>query len=371
MHLILLEWLLVCLTIAYGHLQINADSQDRSSTVRIDFGSCVVPGFEQPLWKDIVSRNPELFIFTGDATYLDIENFNEFFTHPFGLWTETTMNPILHFFNLSRRSKITDASKYAQTWHLTYANEPYLDQLISNNYTQIIGIYDDHDYGYDNGDGFNPHKQLTRKLFIDFLVNLAKQNYDSKKYTTSFLDLQLPNEGLYYHYPLKINLKDDNFNLSKIKVIDIIVLDIHYFYRLEKEDDLLGSKQWQWLETLMNIEDYINDRSILKGDLILIVSGEQVLPFHKKIYLENIWSTRKYSFQRLLKNIIMPWQTNAQTKNKILFTSGDVHYGEINEVFCYNAAQEQHFAMQEITSSSMTAPFGSSNQHLWVLKWFF
>lgn len=35
--------------------------------------------------------------------------------------------------------------------------------------TQIIGVWDDHDYGIDNGDKTNPNKNLTRELFLDFI----------------------------------------------------------------------------------------------------------------------------------------------------------------------------------------------------------
>lgn len=35
--------------------------------------------------------------------------------------------------------------------------------------TQIIGIWDDHDYGINNGDMTYYNKNLTRRLFLDFI----------------------------------------------------------------------------------------------------------------------------------------------------------------------------------------------------------
>ena len=35
--------------------------------------------------------------------------------------------------------------------------------------TQIIGIWDDHDYGINNGDKTYYNKKLTRELFLDFV----------------------------------------------------------------------------------------------------------------------------------------------------------------------------------------------------------
>ena len=88
---------------------------------------------------------------------------------------------------------------------------------------------------------------------------------------------------------------------QSIKIIDIILLDIHYFNGLEKEDDNLGSKQWKWLEQIMDINKYLNGTSELKGDFILIVSGEQILPIYKSFYHQNIWSQRHIRCRDYLK----------------------------------------------------------------------
>ena len=348
-----------CKTIANEQVEIQS-TNSHCCQITINFGSCVVPEYDQPLWNDIVTRDPDLFIFTGDATYLDYQNADTFFNDTFGMWKFTILYPFSKYLNISNifginigpnNPKIPDPSTYADTWSKTYANIPYFDKLVSESNTQIIGIYDDHDFGYDDADGFNPHKQLTRQLFIDFF-NLTEKIAN------------IPKQGLYYHYPLEIELKwNDNDNdkdssFIKNKIIDIIVLDIHYFSGLEREDDLLGSEQWKWFENIMNVDNYITTHksimkdnhnnsknknkqnsniSPLKGDYVIIVSGEQLLPYHKKFYLSNIWSTRKYSFQRLWKNIIIPWKTHSETKDKLVFITGDVHYGEINDVFCVNS----------------------------------
>ena len=34
---------------------------------------------------------------------------------------------------------------------------------------EVVGIWDDHDFGIDNGDMNFPHKNLTRELWLDFI----------------------------------------------------------------------------------------------------------------------------------------------------------------------------------------------------------
>ena len=89
------------------------------------------------------------------------------FDDPIALWKWTSLAPFYQWFG-EPTQRITDPSKYRSTWKKTYKNQPYFDKLINNKHTEIIGVYDDHDYGYNDAIGDNPYKQQTRQLYIDF-----------------------------------------------------------------------------------------------------------------------------------------------------------------------------------------------------------
>ena len=65
---------------------------------------------------------------------------------------------------------------------------------------------------------------------------------------------------------------------------------------------------------------------------------------------------------------------NQNTKHKLLFITGDIHYGELNRIRCINNNDQNYdyFDVEEITSSSMNAPFASQKgDTALLLKWFF
>ena len=54
----------------YVFLAIISDAASPKPT-RIAFGSCIFPSLDKSILSDISDRNPDLFILSGDATYLD------------------------------------------------------------------------------------------------------------------------------------------------------------------------------------------------------------------------------------------------------------------------------------------------------------
>src|SRR5690349_9301980 len=97
----------------------------------------------------------------------------------------------------------------------------------------IIGVWDDHDYGINDGDGYFKDKLFTREILLDFLD--VKENSPRRK-----------REGLYSSYTFG---KDD-------KTVTILLLDVRYF---RNESDILGPEQWKWLEEqLKNTKSRIN-----------------------------------------------------------------------------------------------------------------
>jgi alkaline phosphatase D len=83
---------------------------------RIAFGSCNNEQDHQPLWRDIIEHNPDLWIWGGDNIYAD--------------WG---------------KSLIIELAYKKQNANLDYK--------AFKSRTPIIGTWDDHDYAYNNAGG--------------------------------------------------------------------------------------------------------------------------------------------------------------------------------------------------------------------------
>lgn len=155
---------------------------------RIAFGSCNDQNDPQPLWKDLATTKPDLFIWGGDAIYADWES------------SYNLKSSYLKQFNHKEYKKFRST-------------------------TPIIGTWDDHDYAFDNANGTLQTKDISKKHFLDFL----EEPEDS---------LRRIQQGVYTSYEF----------LSNQKKIKIILLDNRYFKGLDPEAPLLGKTQWRWLE---------------------------------------------------------------------------------------------------------------------------
>lgn len=175
---------------------------DRSQDLQvITFGSCNKVDKPQTMWLDIAANNPNLWIWLGDIIYADTTNMRALANH-------------------YKRLKVTPGYK----------------QLRKN--TQIIGVYDDHDYGANDAGKGLPNKKGSQQCLLDFL-------------DVPYREPVRRQEGAYQSYL---------FGKGEHQ-IKIIVMDTRYFrdtlipdpdpnhrYIPNMEGDILGEAQWQWLE---------------------------------------------------------------------------------------------------------------------------
>lgn len=102
---------------------------------------------------------------------------------------------------------------------------PYYQQLQESG-TRILGIWDDHDYGINDGDKHFPLKNHTRRIFLDFIA----EPQDSVRRTDSFSpihqDYIIDHRGFQTH----ILLIDNRFEFDS------------------QTKDRLGDQQWSWLD---------------------------------------------------------------------------------------------------------------------------
>ncbi|UJP65097.1 alkaline phosphatase D family protein [Mongoliitalea daihaiensis] len=249
---------------------------------KIAFGSCNKHDLPQPLWKPITQDNPEVFMWLGDIIYGD--------THDMALLKQKYMaqNAIPAYQTLKEKS-------------------------------QIIGVWDDHDYGINDGGKFYSKKEESLQLLLDFLDE--KANSPRRK-----------QQGAYASYEygigaqkVKVILLDARFNRDTLYTEDKV-------YQPNLTGSILGEEQWAWLEQeLRNSTAQVN----------LIASGIQYIPTeHPYEKWSNFPNERKKLFDLIAK---------SNVKNPILI-SGDRHIAEISKW------QDENFpnGIYEVTSSGLT-----------------
>ena len=92
----------------------------------------------------------------------------------------------------------------------------------------IVGTWDDHDFGENDGDKTYEHRRESQALFLDFF-NVPKHDERRRR------------EGVYSFYDLK-----SNSGKTRIRVI---LLDNRYHkdpYQKAVDGDMLGEVQWRF-----------------------------------------------------------------------------------------------------------------------------
>ncbi len=251
---------------------------------RIAFGSCNNQDKEQPLWPSIVGSEPDLWVWLGDNIYMDTED------------------PELM------------KKKYAKQ----IANPGY-QRLLKT--CPVIGTWDDHDFGVNDGTKEFPAKELSKEHILDFLC-IPDSDPVRKR------------EGIYQSHTFG----------EGDKKVKIILLDARTFrdpvekssdkksYIPNKEADILGEAQWTWFEN--ELKD--NDAAIT-----IIANGTQIL---SKLHPYEKWANFPTARKRLFKTI------GTYCPKGAIMLSGDRHHGEICKV---KIPKIKHY-LYEITSSGLT-----------------
>lgn len=259
----------------------------------IAFGSCNKLDKPQNMWGDVAANNPNLWIWLGDIIYADTSNMKVL------------------------------AAEYKQL-----KTGPDYKKLRAK--AQIIGVYDDHDYGKnDSGKGY-PMKKASKKCLMDFL-DVPGNNPVRKR------------EGAYTSYTF-------GKGAQRIKVI---VMDTRYFrdtlyedptkqrkYLPNMEGDLLGETQWKWLEKELKNSP---------ANLNILCSSIQILA---NDHGYEKWGNFPNARKRLLSLI-------AQSKPKnLLLLSGDRHMAEVSKM----DLQGLPYPLYDFTSSGLTHIRSGNNE---------
>lgn len=274
---------------------------------RIAFGSCNRQDKPQGYWEVIASHQPNQWLWLGDNVYADHED------------------PAL-------------------------IQEEYQKQLSAPEYQTFVkkvpvyGIYDDHDYGVNDGGKDWAIRAEASNMMLDFLN--VPENHAARQ-----------REGGYQSYTLA-------YGSNQVR---LILLDTRYFrdglqlnkakdqrYHKNEEGDILGEAQWQWLEGILASDS---------SEATIIVSSIQVLTDE---HAYEKWSLFPKAKSRLLGLL------NQYKPQNLLLLSGDRHLAEAahayigeteKNVFGLNeVANTSGFEVLEITSSGLTHSYESADE---------
>lgn len=244
---------------------------------RIQFGSCNESSDVQPFWPVLAAREPDLFIWLGDIVYPD---------------------PILPLpvINLDRLAHLYAVQKEMPAYATFRQQVP------------ILGIYDDHDYGWDNGGKYYPFKEHSMQHLLDFLDEPVGS-------------IRRRQAGAYASYTLG----------AVPHQVKIILLDT----RFNREDpgpkaDMLGEHQWQWLK---------QELTHSSAQVHLLCSSISIMSTDR--YSEN-WSQFPASKDRLYSML------DAYHPEGLVLLTGDKHFGELHRDTI------GHQVVYELLSSGLT-----------------
>ncbi|KRX00335.1 hypothetical protein PPERSA_10834 [Pseudocohnilembus persalinus] len=188
-------------------------------------------------------------------------------------------------------------------------NDPNYQILLNS--TRVVGVWDDHDYGLNNGGIDFKYKDRNQQFFLDFL--------DEPKFSP-----RRARKGIYEAY-----------YIGEPKLVKVLLLDVRYSNN-HMTGDVLGQEQWNWLD------EQLSEYSPL---LYVIASGMQIIPDNKP-GAETWPAESKQKLYELIK----------KNEASVLLLSGDIHQSEFLTHPC--SQKLVGYDLVEFTSSGLTMGFG-------------
>jgi alkaline phosphatase D len=276
-----------------------AKAQGRPPLSRIAFGSCANQTMLQPIWDAILAYRPDLFIFCGDNVYGDFNS--------------------------------ADAANLKRAYQVAGEIAGYnkLRDTVPH-----LAVWDDHDYGANDGGADFAHKTVAKELFLDF-------------WNVPASDVRHKRDGIY----------DSRVIGPPGMQVQIILLDVRWFRSPLRPTDrrgapgkerylpdpdpaktMLGATQWVWLAEELR----------KPAELRLIVSSTQVLA---EGHGWERWGNLPLERQKLIDTI-----RDSGAKGVVLL-SGDRHVGAL-----YRETPTGLYPLHEITSSGLNMVYWAAKE---------
>lgn len=284
--------LLFMLLIGCKTSQIEQQPPRSQDSFTIAFGSCNKHTVKNNLWDDVLAARPDVWIWGGDIIYADTDKASE----------------IARMFNVQKEIP---------------GYKALCDEV------EVIGTWDDHDYGLNDGGVEFASKAASQQVFLDFM-DVPSDSPRRKR------------EGVYDSYTYDLPAGS----------VKILVLDTRYFRsaltpaaskkkRYQPgtygQGTVLGETQWAWLE-----EELQNS----KADFNILVSSIQFLSNEHGF---ETWGNFPHEVDKL-NGII-----KESAAKGVIILSGDRHISEFSEIKIPGLS----YPLIDFTSSGLTHVYSS------------
>jgi len=262
-------------------LLISSSNFINAESIKIGLGSCLDQDYPQPIWQSIKKEDLNYFIFLGDNVYGDTR-----------------------YGSLRKMKSAYDKQKKV------------LPDFLNN--ISIFSIWDDHDFGINDGGADYRFKRRAQELYLDFW-EITKDDDRSNREGIYF-----SKNEIFFDKKFKFIFLDTRFFRSKLKG-----KKSNYIENIEPDATILGNAQWAWLENELK-SDF---------DFLFVFSSIQIIA---KDHRFEKWSNFPNERAKLFELL-------EQFNDKTILFSGDRH----------RAGIYRKNGIIEVTSSSMNKP-GSS-----------
>ena len=270
---------------------LSVNSYSNQEILTLGFGSCLHQDRSMAILKTIEKKELDLFMFIGDNVYGDQED--------------------------------GELDKLIRTYKQQYNN---LENFLKNVSAEFI--WDDHDFGINDGGSNYRYKDRAKELFLETWK--IPPNDPRRLRDGLYFDKMIKKNGLKVHL---IFLDNRSFK-SEWKLTDEFNKEgkERYVKDFDPQKTLLGKKQWQWLKDKLN-ED---------SDIKIILSSLQILSLG---HGWESWDKLPLERERLF-NLI-----DESDVSNLFILSGDRHRGGF-----YRFKTNDNNDIHEFTSSSLNLP---------------
>ena len=270
---------------------ISVNLHSTQEILTLGFGSCLHQDRSMAILKTIEKKELDLFMFIGDNVYGD--------------------------------QKDGELDKLIRTYKQQYNN---LENFLKNVSTEFI--WDDHDFGLNDGGSDYRYKDRAKELFLE---TWKIPSQDQRRLRDGlYFDKMIEKNGLKVHL---IFLDNRTFK-SEWKLTDEFNKEgkERYVKDFDPDKTLLGKKQWQWLKEKLNEDSNIK----------IILSSLQILSLG---HGWESWDKLPLERERLF-NLI-----DESNVSNLFILSGDRHRGGF-----YRFKTNDNNDIFEFTSSSLNLP---------------